>query len=525
VMSKSDKKHKKDKIEKKSSSKGPNAPKISASEIEKGKILGQGMFGTVYQGRCRGQDVAIKELKNFNADLKEDFIAEVEIMSQVLNPHIVLLLGACTEAGNWSMVTEFMSNGDLHHLLHESKRVVKLNKKIQFAIDICSGMSWLSGEDVKIIHRDLKPANVLIDAKWNCKIADFGLALLKSKGMLKGDDSGGGSPLWMSPEALLEEPTTVKTDVYSFGLVFWEMLTQKDLFPEYNDLELFTSDIAIKGVRPSLEGVDQILQDIIKRCWDKKIATRPTFQELIPILQNARVDINLPATLCPLANQLWKSKFLSQSKVPIDQFMKQLSLVLGRAENAIHKNCVQQLILKKSATDYKAMTTGKLAKLIKWFGPLKQGQGKEEQITILQKMEMIMKCPWFFGTLDSAESENILSHHANKEGTFLVRLNNGGGIPITQSAFTISRIEKGAMVHTRVYPSQKGDPGFYIKIDGATTKINGSICDFIVGLQQNKKEICGAVAEGHPFQSIFSMKARSQGAYQVNGNDIEDDPV
>ncbi len=103
-------------------------------------------------------------MKNFNADLKEDFIAEVEIMAQVLNPHIVLLLGACTEGGNWSMVTgmlvtfvlcillisiEYMSNGDLHHLIHESGKKIKVNKKIQFAIDICSGMAWLSGEEVQ----------------------------------------------------------------------------------------------------------------------------------------------------------------------------------------------------------------------------------------------------------------------------------------------------------------------------------------------------------------------------------------
>lgn len=75
-MSKS---HKKDK----SSSKKVLAPKISANEMEKGKVLGQGMFGVVYLGKCRGHEVAIKELKNFNAELKEDFIAEVEIMAQV----------------------------------------------------------------------------------------------------------------------------------------------------------------------------------------------------------------------------------------------------------------------------------------------------------------------------------------------------------------------------------------------------------------------------------------------------------
>jgi hypothetical protein len=59
--------------------------------------------------------------------------------------------------------------------------------------------------------------------------------------------------------------------VYSFGLVFWEMMTQKDLFPEYNDLDLFTTDIAIKGKRPSLEGVDPILSEIITRCWAKDV--------------------------------------------------------------------------------------------------------------------------------------------------------------------------------------------------------------------------------------------------------------
>jgi len=109
--------------------------------------------------------------KNFNSELKEEFIAEVEIMSNIPCPNIVQLLGACTEGNNWTMVTEFMHGGDLHHLLHTSKKVISINRKIQIAIDICSGMAWLSGEDMKIIHRDLKPANVLLDANYkmqNC---------------------------------------------------------------------------------------------------------------------------------------------------------------------------------------------------------------------------------------------------------------------------------------------------------------------------------------------------------------------
>jgi len=295
------------------------------------------------------------------------------------------------------------------------------------------------------------------------------------------------------------------------------MLTQKDLFTNYNDLEIFTEDIAVKGVRPSLEGVDPILCDIIKRCWDKNVNVRPTFKELIPILQNARVDINIPSTLCPTGNELWKTKFLTHPKVSADLFMKNLSLAIGKPENALHKNCLQALILKKSATDFKAVTTGKLAKLIKWFGPLKQGDSN-----ILQKMETVMRQPWFFGTLDATESENVLEHQ-KKDGTFLVRLNNGGGIPITQSPYTISRVENGQIVHTRVYPSTKGDHGHYIKIEGATTKFNGGICEFISEMQAKHKAICGAVAEGGPFLSLFAVKPRKQGAYQAT--DINEDDM
>eukprot|EP01126_Amoeba_proteus_P040412 TRINITY_DN430_c0_g2_i2.p1 TRINITY_DN430_c0_g2~~TRINITY_DN430_c0_g2_i2.p1 ORF type:complete len:147 (+),score=19.05 TRINITY_DN430_c0_g2_i2:67-507(+) len=133
------------------------APVICSSEIEKSKKLGQGQFGEVWMGKCRGADVAIKYLKHFDSSMKEEFIAEVEIMAQVTHPNIVLLLGAATDTRPWAMVTELMTRGDLNHILHEYKGELTINRKLQFAIDISSGMAWLTGQEVKILHRDLKP--------------------------------------------------------------------------------------------------------------------------------------------------------------------------------------------------------------------------------------------------------------------------------------------------------------------------------------------------------------------------------
>jgi len=96
-------------------------------------------------------------------------------MSAVIHPNIVLLLGAATDERPWAMVTELMPRGDLQHILHEmeGKDKISLNRKLQFAIDIVSGMAWLTGKEVKILHRDLKPGNVLVDQNWTCKVCEF----------------------------------------------------------------------------------------------------------------------------------------------------------------------------------------------------------------------------------------------------------------------------------------------------------------------------------------------------------------
>jgi len=101
----------------------------------------------------------------------------------------------------------------------------------------------------------------------------------------------------------------------------------------------------------------------------------------------------------------------------------------------------------------------------------------------------------------------------------LVRLNTGGSVPIEKSAFTISRVDKGDMVHTRVYPTKTG--GTYVKIDEVITKVDGSLLDLIRTLQTQKPEVCGEVAFGYPYDSLFT-EVKKRAAYQVS-NDMDDD--
>jgi len=380
-----------------------------------------------------------------------------------------LLLGACTDSHRWSMITEFCLKGDLEHYLHSPEiGKLKLSRKIQFGIDICSGMAWLTGRYTRIIHQDLKPANILIDSKDQCKVADFGLAVLKSKAILSGEKSmelgyeGGGSPLWMSPEALLKQELTAATDVYSFAIVYWEILTQTKPFLEYTDIEVFTKDIAYNHIRPPLQDVDPVMVKILDKCWDTNTKNRPSFEELIEIFRKARIDIYLPASLCRPVNVVWSSneKYSNCYKMPYNEFMNGLlPSIAVKTSQKVQSLLAKMLFKKGSSINNQFMTPKKFAKIINWFGIKREndvnvhGANMQNLIDLFSVIEAVLSSPWFFGKLTSTEAENYLK--GSVEGTYLVRLNLGLSSPIADSPFNISRVTGNMVKHTRVYPGTK----------------------------------------------------------------------
>jgi len=437
-------------------------PEIDPSEIEKTRVLGDGSFGTVYAGKCRQKDVAVKVLLKQDYDEKtlQAFRHEVEVMSKIFHPNINLFMGACTVPGNLMIVTELM-RGDLESLLVEEQVQLSMLTRMKIAKDAALGILWLHSSNPQIIHRDLKASNLLIDDNNNmvCKICDFGLSQLKSRGknLIDGKEGAKGTPLWMAPEVMMGEQFNEKADVYSFGLILWFLVTTKEPYEEFDDLETFARAVCINRVRPAIPPTtDPGLRDLIQRCWAPNPADRPAFSEIVHKLDHIIVDSAIDD---PVGRQFWKENFLAKDPVPWSDFLnafgKLLRLLPTQHSNLpltwvlTHKpevlkdsptleidvKCLKAILADESKKgseneDDSLVSLEKFGNILKWFGPLVNAQDTQN---ILVKIRNLMTEPWFHGDISTNESESRLLN--KNEGTFLVRFSTS-----TPGCFTISKV-------------------------------------------------------------------------------------
>jgi len=322
---------------------------------------------------------------------------------------------------------------------------------------------------------------------------------------MQDETEAAGSVLWMAPEVLLKENIDSKLDVYSFSLVLWEILSRADLFSEFEDKETFTEAVAVNSVRPPLVGIHPALQSIISSAWDRDSNKRPTFEELLILLQKALIEIYLPENLCPTASAFWEKYFRGKSKAPWDQFMKRFAVQLGKRHQKILPElaCLEKLLAEEEGGE-KFISIERFSALLKWFGQMKQGQQD-----VLLRIQAVMAQPWFFGVLSASDSEEQLKLYKDRPGTFMVRLNMGGSNPIEKAPFTISRIDtRGKSVHTRIQVAKHGG-GFRIKVGTGTSKLKLTqtspvIEEFIKRLREEQPHLFGVPCPGWPFKVLFS---------------------
>jgi len=272
--------------------------------------IGEGSFGTVFRGLYRTQEVAVKVLKNQRWGLKiSEFFREMKIMEELRSPYIVNFIGAVVFPGRMCIVTEFIQHGSLASLIR--KESLSLLLKVRMCLDCARGMAYL--HSCKIMHRDLKPDNLLVlsldeIAPIVCKLTDFGSTREVGEEMSANYTKGVGTPIYMAPEILESEGGySMGADVYSFAILMWEVYTCKEPFSDMDFHKPWQiADHVIKGGRMEIpEGCPEPYASLIKRCWAHDTKERPTFQDIVMVLDDYFV---------PLANEKYPRAGLKTEK-------------------------------------------------------------------------------------------------------------------------------------------------------------------------------------------------------------------
>ncbi|CAA7399197.1 unnamed protein product [Spirodela intermedia] len=251
-----------------------------------GERIGLGSYGEVYRADWNGKEVAVKKFldQDFSGDALAEFRREVRIMQRLCHPNVIHFMGAVTRPPNLSIISEFLPRGSLYRILHRSDCKIDEKRRIKMALDVAKGMNCLHTSTPIIVHRDLKSSNLLVDKDWNVKVCDFGLSRLKHNTFLS-SKSTAGTPEWMAPEVLCNEPSNEKCDVYSFGVILWELATLMMPWRGMNPMQVVGA-VGFQNRRLDIpREVDPLVARIIRECWQTDPSLRPSFAQLMTALK------------------------------------------------------------------------------------------------------------------------------------------------------------------------------------------------------------------------------------------------
>uniref|UniRef100_A0A674N2L6 receptor protein-tyrosine kinase n=1 Tax=Takifugu rubripes TaxID=31033 RepID=A0A674N2L6_TAKRU len=290
---------------------------IDPSAISKQKVIGVGEFGEVFRGvmKARGRaevDVAIKTLKpGYSEKQRLDFLSEASIMGQFSHPNIIRLEGVVTKFKHIMIVTEYMDNGALDTYLKGRDGEIPPYQLVGMLRGIAAGMQYLS--DMSYVHRDLAARNILVNSNLECKVSDFGLSRV-----LEDDDEGtyttrgGKIPIrWTAPEAIAYRKFTSASDVWSFGIVMWEVMAfgERPYWDMSNHEVMKTINEAFR--LPAPMDCPSAIYQLMLQCWQHDRSKRPRFLDIVNFLDkllrspeslktiadfDPRVSIRLPST-------------------------------------------------------------------------------------------------------------------------------------------------------------------------------------------------------------------------------------
>ena len=243
-----------------------------------------GGYGEVFLGKYQGTLIAVKLLLHVDDAATQRFRHEIETLMSLRHPNLILFMGY-TVHPHLAIVTEYMQRGSLFRVLRKGGNV-PLEPRLQrtVAVSVGRGMAYIHSRSPPLIHLDLTSSNILVDSLWRVKISDFGLS--KSKFAAAVSASGQGTPGWLAPEVLRSEKHDEKADVYSYGVLLWEILTGQIPCEGMHPLQVVAS-IGFQGqTLPLPANADPFLADMCYRCMALNPSQRPNFPEILQALES-----------------------------------------------------------------------------------------------------------------------------------------------------------------------------------------------------------------------------------------------
>ncbi|GLT49888.1 hypothetical protein SLA2020_234120 [Shorea laevis] len=275
---------------------------VDLSKLFLGLRFAHGAHSRLYHGIYKDEPVAVKiitvpdddENGNLRTRLEKQFNREVTLLSRLHHQKVIKFVAACKKPPVYCVITEYLSEGSLRAYLHKlDHKSLPLQKLIAIALDIAHGMEYIHSKGV--IHRDLKPENILIDENFHLKVADFGIACEEAYCDLLADDPG--TYRWMAPEMIKKKSYGQKVDVYSFGLILWEMVAGTIPYDDMNPIQAAFA-VVNKNLRPVIPGdCPPPLRALIEQCWSLQPDKRPDFSQIVQVLERFESALNHDGTL------------------------------------------------------------------------------------------------------------------------------------------------------------------------------------------------------------------------------------